>query len=101
MNSLVEVIGVVESITPSGFADHTDDGGFAIFDTMLLDVTPIDGDVHSKLHVVLDGRAAQGERWHTGQRVRFEIEERYLSAAGPVFRGTLRNVRTLSDEDTP
>jgi hypothetical protein len=96
---VIEADGVVESITPGGYIDHFDSNQFAMFDTMLLDVSPADGRERSKLRVVLDGPAIQGEQWRVGQLVRFD--EEYLGTSGPVFRGTLRNVRMLSEEGSP
>jgi hypothetical protein len=87
---LVQTDGEVESITPGGYIDHLD-SGVAIFDTMVLRVRPADGREPTQLRIILDG--ADRERWRPGLRIRFDIDEQYLTAPGPLFEGTLHDVQ--------
>jgi hypothetical protein len=88
---LVQTDGEVASITPGGYVDHFDSGQVAIFDTMVLHVRPADGREPVQLRVILDG--ADRDRWRLGLRLRFDIDEQYLTAPGPVFEGTLQNIQ--------
>jgi hypothetical protein len=88
---LVQAYGDVESITPGGYIDHLDSGQVAIFDTMVLYVRSADGRGPAQLRIILDG--AGRDRWRPGLRIRFDIDEQYLTAPGPLFEGTLQNVQ--------
>ncbi len=88
---LIQADGVVKSITPAGYVDHFDTGQVTVFDTMMLDVRLDAGREPTHLRIILDG--PDREHWQVGLRIGFEIDEQDLDTPGPLFEGTLRNVR--------
>jgi len=88
---LIRADGAVKSINLAAYVDHFDTGQVAIFDTMMLDVRPDAGREPTQLRIILDG--PDRERWRIGLRICFEIDEQDLDTPGPLFEGTLRNVR--------
>jgi hypothetical protein len=92
---LIEAEGLVETITPAGYVDHFESGEVAVRHLMTMAVTWAGGE--STLTVVLDDPPAPGARWEPGMRVRFQIDQDHISAAEPIFSGTLRDVRIVGD----
>jgi hypothetical protein len=88
----VDAEATVRSLSPGGYVDHFDSGGYASYDTVTLDVTRPEPRTVS---VILDGVVPVD--WRPGVRVRFRIAPEDLTAGVPVFLGSLLDLSQLDE----